>query len=89
MTAFTKSWAAAPKERLRLSGVRLVKSLRADRYRQKAADAKERAAQAKNPSLKRAFEEVANGWVLLAEQMEWIDRQRSPVRDEENNRSVC
>jgi hypothetical protein len=31
--------------------------------------------------------EVANGWLLLAEQVEWIDRHRSPVRDEENNRS--
>jgi hypothetical protein len=63
-------------------------SVRADVYRQKAAEAKERAAQAKNPSIKSGFEEVANGWLLLAEQMEWIDRQRSPVRDEENNRSV-
>jgi hypothetical protein len=58
-------------------------SLRADVYRQKAADAKARAAQAKS-----GFEEVANGWLLLAEQMKWIDRQRSLVRDEENNRSV-
>jgi hypothetical protein len=40
------------------------------------------------PATPSAFEEVANGWLLLAEQMEWIDRQRSPVRDEENNRSV-
>jgi hypothetical protein len=63
-------------------------SLRADRYRERAAEAKGRAAQARDPSLKRAFEEVANGWLLLAEQVEWIDRQRTPVRDEENNRSV-
>jgi hypothetical protein len=63
-------------------------SVRADVYRQKAADAKDRAAQAKNPSIKSAFEEVANGWLLLAEQVEWIDRHRSPVRGEENNRSV-
>jgi len=63
-------------------------SVRADVYRQKAADAKDRAAQAKNPSIKSAFEEVAKGWLYLAEQVEWIDRHRSPVRDEENNRSV-
>jgi hypothetical protein len=63
-------------------------SVRADVYRQKAADAKDRAAQTKNPSIKSAFKEVANVWLLLAEQVEWIDRQRSPVRDEENNRSV-
>jgi hypothetical protein len=42
----------------------------------------------KSRSIKSGFEEVANGWLLLAEQMEWIDRQRSLVRDEENNRSV-
>ena len=53
-----------------------------------SSDAKDRAAQAKNPSIKSAFEEVANGWLLLAEQVEWIDRHRSPVRDEKNNRSV-
>jgi len=63
-------------------------SLRADIYRQKAAEAKQSAAKARDPSVKRAFEEVAAGWLVLAEQMEWIDRQRSPVRHEENNRSV-
>jgi hypothetical protein len=52
-------------------------SSRADMYRQKAADAKKRAAQAKNLSVKKAFEEVARGWLVLAEQMQWIDRQRS------------
>jgi hypothetical protein len=62
-------------------------SVRADVYRQKAADAKDRAAQAKNPSIKSAFEEVAKGWLQLAEQVEWIDRQRC-LRDEENNGSV-
>jgi hypothetical protein len=36
-----------------------------------------------------AFEEVARGWLLLAEQMEWIDRQRSTLRDEEHDRSSC
>ena len=46
-------------------------SLRADMYRQKAAEAKRSAAQAKNPFLKRAFEDVARGWLVLAEQMEW------------------
>jgi hypothetical protein len=58
-------------------------SLRADMYRQKAAEAKQSAAKAKSPSIKRAFEEVAGGWLVLAEQMEWIDRQRSPARNEE------
>jgi hypothetical protein len=62
---------------------------RADDYRQRAADAKRRAVQAKDLSVKKAFEEVARGWLALAEQMEWIDRQKSSLRDEENDRSLC
>jgi Protein of unknown function (DUF1318) len=62
-------------------------SSRADVYRQRAADAKKRAAQAKDLSVKKAFEEVAKGWLVLAEQMEWMDRQRSI--GEENDRSLC
>jgi hypothetical protein len=33
------------------------------------------AMQASNPRVKTAFEEVARVWLLLAEQMEWMDRQ--------------
>jgi hypothetical protein len=51
-------------------------SLRADIYRQKAADAKQGAAEAKNPSMKRAFEGVAASWLVLAEEMDWIDGER-------------
>ena len=51
-------------------------SSRADFYRQRAAEAKKSAARASNPSAKSAFVEVAKGWLLLAEQMEWIDRER-------------
>jgi len=59
-------------------------------YRQRAADAKKRAAQAKDLSAKKEFEEVARGWLVLAEQMEWIDRQQnSTLRDEENDRPLC
>jgi len=39
----------------------------------------------KRPS---AFENVAAGWVALAEQVERIDAEKSPVRDQENNGSV-
>jgi hypothetical protein len=74
-----------PKEQLRLSP---CMSLRVDIYRQKAAEAKQSAAKATNPSIKSAFLEVAASWLVLAEQMEWIDRQRSSLRAEENNRSV-
>src|SRR5262249_24810396 len=56
-------------------------SSRADVYRQRAADAKKRAAQAKDLSVKKAFEEVARGWLVLAQQMEWMDRQRSTSCD--------
>jgi hypothetical protein len=48
-------------------------SLRADIYRQRAAEAKQSAARAKNPSIKCAFEEVAKGWLVLAEEMEVLD----------------
>jgi hypothetical protein len=34
-----------------------------------------RATQASNPHVKTAFEEVARAGLLLAEQMEWMDRQ--------------
>ena len=59
--------------------------MRADMYRQKAAEAKQSAAKATNPSIKRAFEEVAAGWLVLAEQLEWTDRQKSPLNDEESS----
>ena len=47
-------------------------SLRADRYRQRADDAKHRAAQAKDPSIKSAFEHVTAVWAALADQVERI-----------------
>jgi hypothetical protein len=50
-------------------------SPRSDMYRQRAAEAKNRATQASNPHVKTAFEEVARAWLLLAEQMEWMDPQ--------------
>jgi hypothetical protein len=48
-------------------------SLRADMCRQKAAAAKQSAARASNPSIKSAFEEVARGWLALAEQIVWME----------------
>ena len=55
-------------------------SLVADMYRQKAAKALQHARQTSNPSIKSAFEDVARGWVLLAEQIERMDGQKaSPV----------
>ena len=63
-------------------------SLRADRYRQRAAEAENCAAQTSNPSIKSAFEHVAAGWVALAEQVERIDAEKFPLHEEENNHSV-
>jgi hypothetical protein len=51
-------------------------SLRADRYRQKAAEAKQNAAQ--------AFEDVAACWRRLAEQTEWIDSQKVSTPQQKN-----
>ena len=58
---------------------------RSDEYRQKAAEAKNRAVQTISPSIKGAFEEVARGWLLLAEQMEWIEGRRSSLLDEDTS----
>jgi hypothetical protein len=63
-------------------------SPRADRYRQRAAEAKDRAAQARDPSVKSAFENVAAGWIALADQVERIDSEKFPFRDQKNNRFV-
>jgi hypothetical protein len=52
-------------------------SLRADMCRQKAAEAKKSAAKARDLSMKRAFEELAARWLVLAEQMEWMDSQKA------------
>jgi hypothetical protein len=35
-------------------------------------------ARSKDPSVKSAFQEVARGWLVLAEQMEWMDSQKVP-----------
>ena len=59
-------------------------SLRADKYRKKAAAAKQSAVEAKNPFTKRAFEEVEAGLRRLAEQMEWIDTQEAPTPQRKN-----
>jgi hypothetical protein len=54
-------------------------------YRQKAAEAKNRAAQASNPHIKSAFKEVARGWLVLAEQMEWMDNQKASSPQQKTN----
>jgi hypothetical protein len=48
---------------------------RADQHRREAMKAQGRAAQATDPSVKLAFEEVANNWLALADEAEWLERQ--------------
>jgi hypothetical protein len=57
-------------------------SPRSDTYRQRAAEAKNRATQVSNPHVKTVFEEVARVWLLLAGQMEWMDRQEETTEGE-------
>jgi len=54
-------------------------SLVAAMYREKAAQALQRARRTSNPSIKSAFEDVARGWVLLAEQIERMDGQKASI----------
>jgi hypothetical protein len=58
-------------------------SSRSDEYRHRAADAKNRAAQTKDESIKSRLEQLAADWIALAEQAERIDRQKFPPRDDE------
>jgi hypothetical protein len=51
-------------------GVKIARRTTAD-------DAKQRAAEARNLSIKSAFEQVAACWLVLADQMEWIDRKEA------------
>ena len=60
-------------------------SSRADHCRQRAAEAKKSAARTSNPSIKSAFEEVARGWLVLAEQIEWMDRQEEASRPKDTD----
>ena len=62
---------------------RLPMSLRADKYRQNAAEARQRARQTWDPSIKTAFEEVARGWLQLAEQLQWMDSQEASIAQTE------
>jgi hypothetical protein len=48
---------------------------RANHYRRLAIAAQQSAAQAGDrPSVKASFEEVANHWIALADQVEWLEQ---------------
>src|SRR5262245_16221576 len=46
---------------------------RAELYRRRGIQAKQPAAQANQPNIKDAFEQVARDWFALAEQVEWLE----------------
>ena len=49
---------------------------RAEQYRRRGVEAQQRAAQITDLAIKEAFKDVARSWFALAEQTEWLDRQR-------------
>lgn len=55
---------------------------RADQYRRRGIHAKQRAAQASEPNIRQAFEDVAGDWFALAEQAEWLERHRQRPPEE-------
>ena len=57
---------------------------RPDWYRERATDARRRAAQARDPTIKSAYEAMAHDWAVLAEQAEWIEGQRRPAASEKS-----
>ena len=52
---------------------------RAIHYRRQAIAARQRAAQALEASSVALFEEVANHWTALAEQVEWLERSNASM----------
>src|SRR5262249_58628203 len=63
-------------------------SSRAEYYRGRGIEALQRAAQATKPEIRLAFEEVASGWFVLAEQVDWLDRRRHSAPEEKPKESL-
>jgi hypothetical protein len=51
---------------------------RAEEYRRRGIEARQRAGRATERHIKDAFEQVAHDWFALAEQVEWLERHRHP-----------
>jgi hypothetical protein len=49
---------------------------RAEEYRRRGMEARQRAAQITDLSIKQAFTDIARGWFTLAEQVAWLDQER-------------
>ena len=56
-------------------------SSRAECYRRWGLEAQQRAAQTTEEKIKDAFETVAGGWFLLAEQLDWLEKERTRTDD--------
>src|SRR5215469_10094848 len=50
---------------------------RAEYYRRRGLEAQQRAAQTTEEKIRDAFEDVAEGWFVLAQQLDWLDRQHN------------
>ena len=59
-------------------------SSRAEYYRRRGLEAQQRAAQATEVKIRDAFEDVAEGWFVLAEQSGWLDRQHNDQQANKN-----
>jgi hypothetical protein len=47
---------------------------RSDEYRRRGIEAQNRAAAAADTTTRSAFDELARGWLALAEQTDWLDK---------------
>jgi hypothetical protein len=56
----------------------------AEYYRRRGMVAQQRAAQTTDLSLKEAFKDVARHWLMLAERVDWLDRQHKEQRAGKN-----
>ena len=54
---------------------------RAEYYRRRGLEAQQRAAQTTEEKIKDAFETVAGGWFELAEQFDWLEKERTRTDD--------
>jgi len=59
-------------------------SSRAEYYRRLGVDAQQRAAQTTEEKIRDAFESVAEGWFVLAEQSDWLERQHNDQQASKN-----
>jgi hypothetical protein len=57
---------------------------RAEYYRRRGLEAQQRAARTTEEKIRDAYEDVAEGWFVLAEQMDWLDRHHDDQQADKN-----